>query len=97
MWEIIPDDNFGLNLDPSHLVLQMIDYDRAVREFGSKIFHVHAKDLHIDREGLYNHGIFSLGMGWQVPRLPGLGDMDWAKFFAALTAARYYYVVSIEH
>jgi len=97
MWEIIPDDNFGLNLDPSHLVLQMIDYDRAVREFGSKIFHVHAKDLHIDREGLYNHGIFSLGMGWQVPRLPGLGDMDWAKFFAALTAARYDYVVSIEH
>lgn len=97
MWEIIPDENFGLNLDPSHLVLQMIDYDRAIREFGSRIFHVHAKDLHIDREGLYNHGIFSLGMGWQVPRLPGLGDMDWAKFFAALTAARYDYVVSIEH
>lgn len=97
MWEIIPDENFGLNLDPSHLVLQMIDYDRAIREFGSRIFHVHAKDLHIDREGLYNNGIFSLGMGWQVPRLPGLGDMDWAKFFAALTAARYDYVVSIEH
>lgn len=97
MWEIIPDDNFGLNLDPSHLVLQMIDYERVVREFASKIFHVHAKDLHIDLEGLYNHGVFSQGMGWQVPRLPGLGDMNWAKFFAALTAARYDYVVSIEH
>jgi sugar phosphate isomerase/epimerase len=36
-------------------------------------------------------------MGWQVPRLPGLGDMDWRKFFAALTAIRYDYVVSIEH
>ena len=97
MWEIIPDDNFGLNLDPSHLILQMIDYERVVREFAGKIFHVHAKDLHIDREGLYNNGILSQGMGWQVPRLPGLGDMDWAKFFAALTAARYDYVVSIEH
>lgn len=97
MWEIIPDDNFGLNLDPSHLILQMIDYERVIREFGPKIFHVHAKDLHIDHEGLYNHGIFSQGMGWQVPRLPGLGDMNWAKFFAALTAARYDYVVSIEH
>jgi sugar phosphate isomerase/epimerase len=43
MWEIIPENNFGLNLDPSHLVLQMIDYDRVVREFGPKIFHVHAK------------------------------------------------------
>lgn len=97
MWEIIPDDNFGLNLDPSHLILQMIDYERVVHEFASKIFHVHAKDLHIDREGLYNHGVLSQGMGWQIPRLPGLGDMDWGKFFAALTAAGYDYVVSIEH
>lgn len=97
MWELIPADNFGLNLDPSHLILQMIDYERVIREFADKIFHVHAKDLHIDREGLYNNGVLSQGMGWQVPRLPGLGDMDWQKFFAALTAARYDYVVSIEH
>jgi len=97
MWEIIPDDNFGLNLDPSHLILQMIDYERVIREFGDKIFHFHAKDLHIDREGLYDNGVLSQGMGWQVPRLPGLGDIDWAKVFAALTAARYDYVVSIEH
>ena len=97
MWEIIPDDNFGLNLDPSHLILQMIDYERVIHEFSGKIFHVHAKDLHIDREGLYNNGVLSQGMGWQVPRLPGLGDVDWQKFFAALTAARYDYVVSIEH
>ena len=97
MWEIIPDDNFGLNLDPSHLILQMIDVERVVREFSGRIFHVHAKDLHIDREGLYNNGVFSQGMGWQVPRLPGLGDMDWPKFFAALTGSGYDYVVSIEH
>jgi len=97
MWEIIPNDNFGLNLDPSHLILQMIDYERVVREFASRIFHVHAKDLHVDREGLYDNGVLSQGMGWQVPRLPGLGDMDWPKFIAALTAAQYDYVVSIEH
>jgi sugar phosphate isomerase/epimerase len=75
MWEIIPDDNFGLNLDPSHLVLQMIDYERVVREFAPKIFHVHAKDLQIDREGLYQNGVLSQGMGWQIPRLPGLGPL----------------------
>lgn len=32
-----------------------------------------------------------------MPRLPGLGDVDWAKIFAALTVAGYDYVVSIEH
>ena len=97
MWEIIPDDNFGLNLDPSHLILQMIDYERVIGEFSDKLFHVHAKDLHVDREGLYNNGVLSQGMGWQVPRLPGRGDVDWAKFFAALKDAGYDYVVSIEH
>lgn len=97
MWEIIPDNNFGLNLDPSHLILQMIDYERVIREFADKIFHVHAKDLHIDREGLYKNGVLSQGMGWQVPRLPGRGDVDWGKFVAALSDVGYDYVVSIEH
>jgi sugar phosphate isomerase/epimerase len=97
MWEIIPADNFGLNLDPSHLILQMIDYERVVREFAPKIFHVHAKDLQIDREGLYQNGVLSQGMGWQIPRLPGLGDMDWPRFISALYRAGYDNVVSIEH
>ena len=97
MWEIIPDDNFGLNLDPSHLILQMIDYERVIKEFSDKLFHVHAKDLHIDRDGLYNNGVLAQGMGWQVPRLPGRGDVDWAKFIGALKSVGYDYIVSIEH
>jgi sugar phosphate isomerase/epimerase len=97
MWEIIPDANFGLNLDPSHLVLQMIDSERVVAEFKDRIFHVHAKDLQIDREGLYQNGVLSQGMGWQIPRLPGLGDMRWDRFISALYRAGYDYVVSIEH
>jgi sugar phosphate isomerase/epimerase len=97
MWEIIPDDNFGLNLDPSHLIWQMIDYVRVVRDFKDRIFHVHAKDLQIDYEGLYQHGVLSLGMGWQVPRLPGLGDVRWDRFISALYRNGYDYVISIEH
>lgn len=97
MWEIIPDANFGLNLDPSHLVWQMIDYTRVVYEFGSRILHVHAKDMRIDREQLYQSGVLSLGMGWQIPRLPGLGDVQWSQFISALYAVGYDYVVSIEH
>ncbi len=97
MFEIIPDDNFGLNLDPSHLVWQFIDYTRAVRDFASRIFHVHAKDMELDREGLYEQGVMSLGVGWQVPRLPGLGEVRWDRFISALYAIGYDWVVSIEH
>jgi sugar phosphate isomerase/epimerase len=97
MFEIVPDDNFGLNLDPSHLVWQFIDYTRAVRDFAPRIFHVHAKDMEVDRNGLYEQGVMSLGVGWQVPRLPGLGEVRWDRFIAALYAVGYDWVVSIEH
>jgi len=97
MFSIVDGPSFGLNLDPSHLVWLQIDYERVVRDYAEKILHVHAKDLEIDRDGLYRNGTISLGMGWQVPRLPGLGEVRWDRFVAALYRAGYDYVVSIEH
>lgn len=96
MWEIIPDENFGLTLDPSHLVLQMIDYIRPIKEFKDRIFHVHAKDERIDREKLYLNGAFDLGKSWHVPSVPGLGDIDWGRFIGELYAAGYDDTVSVE-
>ena len=97
MFSIVDSPSFGLNLDPSHLVWLQIDYERVVRDYAEKILHVHAKDLEIDRDGLYRNGTISLGMGWQVPRLPGLGEVRWDRFVAALYRAGYDYVVSVEH
>jgi len=97
MFEIIPDENFGLNLDPSHLVWQFIDYERAVYDFKDRIFHVHAKDMEVNRDGLYQHGVMAAGIGWQIPRLPGLGEVRWDRFISALYAIGYDNVLSIEH
>ncbi len=97
MFTAIPADNFGLNIDPSHLQWLMIDVERAVYDFGDRIFHAHAKDLEIRKDGLYRHGTFSGGLGWQVPRLPGLGEVDWGRFVAALYAVGYDHVLSVEH
>jgi sugar phosphate isomerase/epimerase len=36
-------------------------------------------------------------MGWEVPRLPGLGEIRWDQFISALYAVGYDYVISIEH
>ncbi|MFO0810303.1 MAG: sugar phosphate isomerase/epimerase family protein [Gemmataceae bacterium] len=87
MFAEIPSKNFGLNFDPSHLIIQHIDCAQALREFGSRLIHVHAKDLRIDKAKLYDEGI--LGLGWAIPKLPGLGDVDWGAFFAELTATGY--------
>jgi sugar phosphate isomerase/epimerase len=97
MFTAIPDQHFGLNLDPSHLFWLMIDYERAVYDFADRIFHAHAKDMEVRAEGLYRHGTFSAGIGWQVPRLPGLGQIDWSRFIAALYGAGYDGVLSVEH
>jgi sugar phosphate isomerase/epimerase len=51
----------------------------------------------IDRDGLYENGVMSVGMGWQVPRLCGLGDVDWSDFFSGLYRVGYDGPVIIEH
>jgi len=59
---------------------------RRMLDYIDRIFHVHtnAKDMHVDREQLYQRGMLSQGMGWQVPRLPGLGEVSWSQFIGAL-------------
>ncbi len=87
----------GLNFDPSHLVWLMIDQGRFIREFGEHIWHYQAKDVQIDRDGLYERGTLSAGIGWQIPRLPGLGDADWSEIFSNLYRVGYDGDCIIEH
>jgi sugar phosphate isomerase/epimerase len=94
MFDAIASPHLGLNFDPSHLVWLHIDYVRCVRDFGSRIFHVHAKDTRIDPDKLYAVGI--LGLGWETAKLPGLGQVDWGPLFSALTDAGYNGAVCIE-
>ncbi|QVL33157.1 sugar phosphate isomerase/epimerase [Telmatocola sphagniphila] len=93
MFRMFP-EGLGLNIDPSHLIWQGIDAARAIREFKDKIFHVHAKDERIDQDLLYEQGIS--GLHWHLPKLPGLGDVQWGPFFSALTDAGYHGPVCIE-
>ncbi|QEH33180.1 Inosose dehydratase [Aquisphaera giovannonii] len=96
MFEDIPSDSFGLNFDPSHFVLQGMDYLAAIREFRDKLFHVHAKDLRIDRERLDEHGLFAFPKLWHTPKIPGQGDVDWGAFFGTLGDVGYQGDVAIE-
>ena len=97
MFEAIPSPSLGLNLDPSHLVWLQVDYERAVRDYGERIFHVHCKDTEIRRDELHRRSILSLGAGWQAGRMPGRGEVDWARFVGALRDVGYDGVLSVEH
>jgi sugar phosphate isomerase/epimerase len=96
MFAEIESANFGLNYDPSHLVWQQIDPVKPLWEFAARIFHVHAKDVRVDRHRLDEVGILATPLEYHRPKLPGLGDVDWGKFFSVLTDAGYDGAVCVE-
>jgi sugar phosphate isomerase/epimerase len=96
MFEKISSPNFGLNYDPSHLVWQMMDPVKPIYEFAGRILHVHAKDARVYRDKLDDVGILATPLEYHAPKLPGLGDVNWSAFFAALTDVRYTGSVCIE-
>jgi sugar phosphate isomerase/epimerase len=89
MFAEIPSPHFGLNYDPSHLLWQQMDYVAPLQEFASRIFHVHLKDVSIDRQKLDRVGILAYPNDFHTPKLPGRGDIDWARFLRALRASGY--------
>lgn len=89
MFEIIPSRYFGLNFDPSHFVWQGMDYIRPLYEFKERLFHVHFKDIKMFPEKLDEVGRLAYPLDYMAPKLPGLGDVNWAKFVSALTDIGY--------
>jgi sugar phosphate isomerase/epimerase len=96
MFEEIPDANFGLNYDPSHMIWQQMDEVRPIGEFAPRLLHVHAKDVRLDRRRLDEVGILAVPLSYHTPKLPGLGHVRWGAFFAALTDVGYRGAVCVE-
>ena len=96
MFEAIPSDHFGLNYDPSHMVWQMMDYLKPMRDFRDKLHHIHAKDVRLDRHRLDEVGIMAHPLEFHTPKLPGLGEVDWGKFVSVLTDTGYDGPVCVE-
>lgn len=96
MFEDIQSDSFGLNFDPSHFVWQQMDYIAPLRDFRHKLFHTHAKDARVDRHRLNQVGILATPLEFHVPKLPGLGNVDWGAFFSTLSDTGYEGPVCVE-
>lgn len=96
MFADIPDSNFGLNYDPSHLVWQQMDWIKPIREFKDRIFHIHAKDVLLKRDALDDVGILATPLKFHLPRIPGYGEINWNKFVAALREVDYQGAVCVE-
>ena len=96
LFEIIPSRVLGLNYDPSHLIWQMMDEVRPLYDYRDRLHHIHLKDAKLYRDRLDRVGIMANPLDYHSPKLPGLGDVRWRAFFAALTDVRYRGPVCIE-
>ncbi len=89
MFDIIPNKNFGLNYDPSHLIWQHMDEIQPIFDYQERLHHIHLKDVKINIEKLNRVGIMANPLEYHSPKLPGYGDVNWNKFFSALTEVGY--------
>lgn len=96
MYEDFPTDHFGLNFDPSHFIWQHMDYLKPMGEFAHKLYHVHAKDARLDQDRLDEVGTLAHPNDYHTPKLPGMGDVNWGKFFSALTDTGFNGAVCVE-
>ncbi len=92
---------FGFNFDPSHFGYQGVDYLGFLREFGTRVFNVHVKDVWwSDRPmeiGVFGgHQEFGVdGRFWDF-RSPGRGRIDFEGIIRLLNHARYEGPLSVE-
>ena len=96
VFKILNSDNLGINYDPSHFIWQMIDYIRPLYEFKDKIFHVHYKDIKVNKDARNDVGILATPLSYMLPCIPGHGDVDWSEYIRVLLETGYKGAACIE-
>ncbi|MDR3494967.1 MAG: sugar phosphate isomerase/epimerase [Ancalomicrobiaceae bacterium] len=95
MFDAVPSGALGLEWEPCHQLVYLIDPIPQIRKWGSKIFHVHGKDATVRWDVIREHGIFGRHPFVQM-RTPGFGDSDWARVISELRLAGFTGAIDIE-
>jgi len=95
MFDAVPSHALGLEWEPCHQMVQLIDPIPQIRKWANKIFHVHGKDATIRRDIIAEHGIGG-PTDWCWHRTPGFGDTDWTTVISELRWAGFTGAIDIE-
>ena len=109
MFNAVPLDNIGLEWEPCHQMVSLIDPMPQLREWAPKMFHIHGKDATVHWDVVRKYGVhtslhadIALKSGvmpvkpFAYHRTPGFGDSDWAAIISDLRAAGYQGSLDIE-
>lgn len=89
MFNEVPSDALGLEWEPAHQMIQLIDPIPQLRKWIGKVVHVHGKDANIDRRAVEDGGILLGEDAYVQSRTPGFGDTDWRDIFYILYTGGY--------
>jgi sugar phosphate isomerase/epimerase len=98
-------ENVGINLDPSHFWWQGVDPLTVIEQHGDSIGFAHGKDTLLHPDRIRTHGVLDARYpidpetaSWHFVAVgDGRPQEEWSALLAALRAAGYDGVVSIEH
>ena len=96
MFADIPSREFRAELRSVALRVAADGLPAPLREFAPRLHHVHAKDARVDRDRLNDVGMLAHPNEYHTPKLPGLGDVEWGKFFSVLGDVGYAGPVCVE-
>ena len=95
MFDALPADNLGLEWEPCHQLVYLIDPLPQIRKWAHKFFHVHGKDATVRWEVVKEHGIFGKEK-FVFMRTPGFGDSNWVDIISELRLAGWSGSIDIE-
>ncbi|HEY3329792.1 MAG TPA: sugar phosphate isomerase/epimerase [Capsulimonadaceae bacterium] len=95
MFDAVQSDAIGLEWEPCHQMVELIDPLPQLREWTSKIHHVHGKDATILWDVVKKNGIGGKET-FAYHRTPGFGDTNWTDVISLLRQHGYKGSIDIE-
>ncbi|GCE29664.1 sugar phosphate isomerase [Dictyobacter alpinus] len=98
-WELLfhalPAENLGLEWEPCHQLVNLIDPLPQLRDWVKKIFHVHGKDCTIRWDTIKKYGIHG-SQSYANHRTPGFGESNWTDIISELRRGGFTGAIDIE-
>ncbi len=95
MFNEVPNENMGLQWEPCHQMVSLIDPLPQLYEWLPRVFHVHGKDASVSWDLVRRYGVHGpKQFAWH--RTPGFGDTNWADVITALRFAKFEGSIDIE-
>lgn len=95
MFDAVPSASLGLEWEPCHQMVGLIDPMPQLRQWVGRIFHLHGKDATIHRDVVARSGVYGKAQ-FAFHRTPGFGDSNWTDIISELRRGGFRGAIDIE-